>query len=228
MDSELMRLYKNLLSINSEQCNQLRKVYREKMNLEKHVEERFYFEITRMNNELINAKRDLEKKNMELKLLNEKLNDLVTKDYLTGLYNRRYFYQNIENEIMKAKRIGYSISLIMIDFNNFKKVNDTLGHETGDKLLQDFANICNRTLRKDFDIVIRFGGDEFIIVLLNCVEENALEVAMRLEASFSQISSIASLAYGIVEIKHTDNIKIENYLKIIDKKMYDDKAIKNE
>lgn len=227
MSDELLKLYEEVLKINNELVNQLRKAHKEKIMIEKSAEEKFYFEISKINNDLINTKRDLEKKNMELKRLNEKLNDLAIKDELTGLYNRRYFYENIQKEILKAKRIGYSISLIMIDFNNFKKANDTLGHEEGDRLLKEFANICKGVLREDFDFVIRFGGDEFVVVLLDCKENDALQVARRLDMYFKQITDIASLAYGIVEIKHNDeNIKIEDYLKIADKKMYNNKATK--
>lgn len=227
MNDELLKLYKEVLKINNELANQLRKVHKEKMLLEKCAEEKFYFEISKINNDLINTKRDLEKKNLELKLLNKKLSNLAIKDELTGLYNRRYFYDNIEKEIHKAKRIGYSISLIMIDFNNFKKVNDTLGHEEGDRLLREFGNICKQTLREDFDFVIRFGGDEFVIVLLNCLEKDAFQVAMRLDMYFKQITDIASLAYGIVEIRHNDdNMKIQDFLKMADNKMYKNKAKK--
>lgn len=221
MDNESIILFKEMLKICNEQTNQLRKMYKEKMMLEKHVEEKFYLEISRTVNDLINIRRDLEKKNIELEILNNKLNDLAVKDHLTGLYNRRYFYENIEKEIVKAKRIGYSISLIMIDLNDFKKVNDSLGHEEGDRLLKGFGNICQQLLRKDFDFVIRFGGDEFIIVLLDCIGKGALEVAMRLDHSFKEMTDITSLAYGIVEIKHdNEDMKIKNYLKMADEKMY--------
>ncbi len=227
MSDELLKLYEEVLKINNELVNQLRKVHKEKMMIEKSSEEKFYFQISKINNDLINTKRDLEKKNIELKLLNERLNDLSIKDELTGLYNRRYFYENIQKEILKAKRIGYSISLIMIDFNNFKKVNDTLGHEEGDRLLKEFANICKEVLREDFDFVTRFGGDEFVVILLDCIENDGLQVVRRLDMYFKQTTDIASLAYGIVEIKHDDeNIKIQDYLKIADKKMYTNKAAK--
>ncbi len=90
--------------------------------------------------------------------------ELSRVDPLTGLYNRRYFSEIATGEIERAKRYGHAISLAYIDLDNFKTVNDTLGHEEGDEVLTTLARVFQENLRST-DIVGRFGGDEFAIML---------------------------------------------------------------
>jgi PleD family two-component response regulator len=82
--------------------------------------EKFLEEMTMLNNQLINMQRELLKKNIEIQNLNEKLQKMAITDPLTGAFNRRYFYQKLEEEVTRAKRNNYSMSIIYIDLNNFK------------------------------------------------------------------------------------------------------------
>jgi diguanylate cyclase (GGDEF)-like protein len=93
----------------------------------------------------------------------DKLKLMATRDLLTGLYNRNYFNETIAREIERAKRQDEDISVIMIDIDRFKQINDTYGHLHGDGILKECASILTRATRKS-DIVCRFGGDEFLIV----------------------------------------------------------------
>jgi len=88
-------------------------------------------------------------------------------DGLTGLYNYRYFYERLGQEIARARRYGAPVSLLMIDIDDFKAFNDRHGHVAGDEVLQRVATILTSALRRDVDIVARYGGEEFAVILPN-------------------------------------------------------------
>jgi diguanylate cyclase (GGDEF)-like protein len=106
----------------------------------------------------------------------------VVRDGLTGLYNFQAFQDMIEKEFYRAKRYGLPLSLLLIDIDNFKKVNDTYGHQAGDEVLRNVARRLNASLRKS-DSAARYGGEEFAIVLTETALEGALPVAERLRTS---------------------------------------------
>ena len=92
------------------------------------------------------------------------MNEQATRDWLTGLYNRRYFEETLTDHIESANRYGRELSLILFDIDDFKKINDTRGHEAGDEVLRQFADLLKTAARKA-DIVCRYGGDEFAVIL---------------------------------------------------------------
>ncbi len=94
----------------------------------------------------------------------QELFGLATKDALTGLRNRRYFLEGAETEFARARRHNRGFSLLLIDADHFKKVNDSYGHAAGDRVLQGIAEICNRSLR-EVDLVGRLGGEEFAVAM---------------------------------------------------------------
>jgi diguanylate cyclase (GGDEF)-like protein len=97
-------------------------------------------------------------------LLNEVLRQQSLSDPLTGLYNRRFFMSALANEIARAKRRNYQISVVIMDIDHFKQYNDTFGHEAGDQILQKLAGILRKHFRES-DIICRYGGEEFIVFL---------------------------------------------------------------
>ncbi len=101
-------------------------------------------------------------------------------DSLTGLYNNHYFSKEFADLIDKSKRYGRVFSLVMFDVDDFKKINDTYGHHSGDKALTYLAESIRRTIRRDVDIASRYGGDEFMIVFPGTNAENSLKVCERL------------------------------------------------
>ncbi|MFA5375679.1 MAG: PAS domain S-box protein [Dehalococcoidia bacterium] len=109
----------------------------------------------------------------------EKLNKRSITDELTGLYNRRHFYEVIENEMNRTRRYGRCISMAMIDLDGFKKYNDKFGHASGDVILTDFAKALKEGLRRT-DTAFRYGGDEFIVILPSTNAERAKEVIERI------------------------------------------------
>ena len=120
----------------------------------------------------------------KIKLFQETRRLSIT-DGLTGLYNSRHFYENLDLEIARTKRYGNSFSLILVDIDDFKKLNDTYGHQAGDEVLQEIAHIL-RSVSRETDIVARFGGEEFIIILPNTSEEEAVALAGRLIKAVQQ------------------------------------------
>jgi len=121
-------------------------------------------------------------------LLYEHTKQLSITDELTEVFNRRYFSQQFEREIQRAKRYHHSIALIMLDIDHFKAYNDRYGHTLGDHALKTVACKLEKILRKA-DIVARFGGDEFIIMLPEIAKEQAHKVANKLRKEIERTSS---------------------------------------
>ncbi len=115
------------------------------------------------------------------------LRDLVVKDSLTGLYNRHYFFFRFNSEIQRAKRYGRTLSLLLLDVDDFKKFNDEHGHLAGDELLRSLAEIMKAHIRRsddkpsyEVDIACRYGGEEFAVILPEAVSVQGMAAAERL------------------------------------------------
>ncbi|MGM0367770.1 MAG: diguanylate cyclase [Actinomycetota bacterium] len=184
---------------------------------------RLYSKLADINNELLTAQRELEKKNIELEKLNKKLEEMAIRDPLTSLYNRRFFYQKIEEEINRARRLNYGMVVAMADINNFKQVNDSHGHEEGDKVLKKFASIVENNLRKGMDSAYRWGGDEFLILLVDSNLEKAEKVLKRLDSNLRSYLQEVSLSYGFEKISRLEKVDMEKIIKNVDNKMYEHK-----
>lgn len=128
----------------------------------------------------------------ELRMKNKQLEDLLYKveymaitDVLTGLYNRRRFHDVLGKEFERAKRYSTSLSLIFMDIDYFKSVNDIYGHLIGDKVLGDLASIILKSIR-EIDTAARYGGEEFTVILPSTAKEAALHVAERMRISIEK------------------------------------------
>jgi diguanylate cyclase (GGDEF)-like protein len=117
------------------------------------------------------------------------------KDSLTRLFNKRYETQKLKEEISRAKRYGHSLQVALIDLDNFKEVNDTCGHKKGDKVLKRVADGLKQIIRRPYDIAIRHGGDEFVLILPEISSEEAEALCNRI-------------------IEMIENIKINGSIKI--------------
>jgi len=117
------------------------------------------------------------------KLIQEELERLATTDTLTGLLNRRSIFESANKEIRRAIRYQYPFTIIMLDIDHFKRVNDTYGHATGDKVIQLFAEVCLNCLREE-DALGRVGGEEFVAVLVSSTTEGGRIVAERMREAW--------------------------------------------
>ncbi|MGP2657785.1 sensor domain-containing diguanylate cyclase [Malaciobacter sp. WC5094] len=156
----------------------------------------------------------------ELEEVHKKLKEEANKDYLTNLYNKRYFDEVSHNLIEIAKRQNSPISVIMIDIDFFKNINDTYGHIVGDEVIKNIASLLIKNTRKS-DIVSRFGGEEFAILLPNTNKKDAKEIAEKLR---NIIEEHIIILENTKEIKLTISLGVcqmnlkcdENISKVID------------
>ena len=112
----------------------------------------------------------------------EKIQELTITDDCTGLYNARHLYKTLEQEVYRSSRFGYEFSVLFIDLDHFKQVNDTHGHLIGSKLLAEIGYLVKAQLRL-IDFAFRYGGDEFVVLLPQTGKDSALVVAKRLRDS---------------------------------------------
>lgn len=146
---------------------------------------------------------------------------MSTHDYLTGLYNRLYFDYRAEDEIALANRYGQDVSVMMIDFDHFKQVNDEYGHPIGDKLLKCLAEKIKTSVR-DCDTSARIGGDEFVVLMPNTSLKDALVVAERvrstIETSTCDKNHQQTVSIGLVEFQSGETL-VDLY-KRVDQALY--------
>ena len=145
-----------------------------------------------------------ERKKLELQLVKE-----ARTDALTGLYNRRYFYELAEREFALSKRLAGPLALLQLDIDHFKMVNDTYGHDAGDAVLRALSNACRHELR-EIDIIVRFGGEEFVVLLPGADRNRAMEVAERLRVILSKTTVVTDKAENI---SFTVSIGVTNHLQ---------------
>ena len=136
-----------------------------------------------------------------------KLVTMASIDKLSGLLNRQAFEPIILNNIEQSKRTNTQLSLVMIDIDFFKKVNDTYGHLTGDKMIKHISNICKSHARES-DAVCRWGGEEFIIMLADTSVEGAQKIAQRIQDNLSKTSvePMVTISIGITAYQPDESL----------------------
>ena len=139
---------------------------------------------------------DLDARSAELVTANRALREMATRDWLTELYNRRFFQNRLEEELHRAKRYELDLSLLIIDVDNFKQFNDRYGHFVGDEVLKQFAQVVSGQLRETdlvarvgeaVSVAARYGGEEFAVILTNTPQAGAVLVAERLRGAVASI-----------------------------------------
>lgn len=153
------------------------------------------------------------------------LREASIRDVLTRLYNRRYLWDWLENQLSQCARYGHPLACLMIDIDHFKEVNDNYGHVMGDKVLVDFARVVAEHLRAS-DILVRYGGEEFVVLAPYCSRADAGEMAERIRIS-TRNSTIGGLAAGQTTCSVGVSVwtpaqpcTSEELLKAADEKMY--------
>lgn len=160
----------------------------------------------------------------------QRTKDLSHHDDLTGLFNRRYFYDRFEKEVERAKRYNRLFSVILLDLDHFKLYNDSFGHLAGDRALERVAEALNKTVRK-VDIVARYGGEEFVIILPETDKENAVFVAEKLRKKVEKLKLGKDSTNGALTITlgvsnfPLDAVETLDLLESADKALYHGKAL---
>ncbi len=157
-------------------------------------------------------------------------NELAIKDKLTGLYNRRYVDERLPADIVRATMEKLPLSLVFLDLDNLKKINDIYGHSFGDKILTEITNALVKCIRSDIDWAARYGGDEFIICLYNTAKDEAYRITERIRCKISElvistkeeITTTASL--GIYTMEDTP-LTAQELISLADKRMYEAKQL---
>jgi len=153
------------------------------------------------NAELEYKNKKLNSTNAELKDLNEKLEELSITDGLTGLFNHRHFWNLLNTELTRVNLYKGHLALILVDLDDFKRINDQFGHAVGDLLLQSLARVLKETVR-DTDIAARYGGEEFAVLLPDTDEAGVQNVAEKIRAN------VEALRFNIPETDITIGVTV--------------------
>lgn len=160
----------------------------------------------------------------ERKQLEKRLFKMATEDPLTDLYNRRYTIESLLKYKSQADRYGYSLSVMMIDIDDFKKINDTYGHDIGDEVLKALAKAIKENVRSS-DIPSRWGGEEFLVVLPNTNLDGAVYLAERIRESISQIQvgpvKRFTVSIGVSQYKFGETV--DEFITTADRGLYEAK-----
>ncbi len=157
----------------------------------------------------------------------EELYRLAVTDPLTGCYNRRFFDEVVERELANHRRYNVPLSVLFVDVDRLKAVNDSLGHEAGDRVLQAGASFLTRHVRRS-DYLFRWGGDEFVIMIWGTLED-ATQMQAQLKAAFcalrdtSQLPPTLGLSIGCAEVGPS-TIDMTSVVREADERMYQDRA----
>lgn len=145
------------------------------------------------------------------------------RDFLTGLSNRRHFTREVEREVDIHSRNLQPFAIALMDVDNFKIINDTLGHNRGDEILVEVARALGRETRS-FDLVCRYGGDEFIIFMREVGLEQAREIMQRIQHSLNQTVRRAhtdlSFSTGVISFTLDQRISVETLVGMVDRELY--------
>jgi len=147
---------------------------------------------------------ELENKNRELEQLNQVLHRQASIDDLTGIYNHRFIFQRLREEVERADRYQQPLSIMMLDLDHFKTVNDQFGHQTGDIVLHTVAQTIKNTLRH-IDVAGRYGGEEFLVILPQTGLEDAVQVAERIR------EQVEKLTFADKKLRITISIGVSTY-----------------
>jgi len=158
--------------------------------------------------------------------LRKELNRLSITDSLTELYNQRHFYDRLDDEVIRANRQRHTLSLILLDINDFKIYNDKYGHLAGDDILKSAGKIIMSCIREGVDSGYRYGGDEFAIILIDADIDIAQDIGLRIEKAFEDSGRVTiSIGYA----KFSNGMSTKDLVLAADKDLYKTKSnMKNE
>ncbi|MBR2565550.1 MAG: GGDEF domain-containing protein [Paenibacillus sp.] len=168
--------------------------------------EELYQATQEANMELERLHEEYKIKEQALMKVNEQLEMMASTDLLTGLKNRRFFQESMAGNLSLYHREQREFSLLVLDIDHFKRINDTYGHPIGDLVLGNLAGLL-QSISRESDVVARYGGEEFVIILVNCGEQQAIDTAERYRA---QVASAdwgeyqVTVSIGVATVSATD------------------------
>lgn len=216
IDHEILPILKDFMSFDKEKRRISTELSNRVMSLTS--EQGIFEEIMKINNTLVNTKRELTSKNRQLEQLNKELNKMSLTDALTGIYNRRKFFEDVSSYSKTNKFVLY-----MIDVNNLKAINDDLGHAIGDKALCLLSSELKNQLTLLDGNTYRLGGDEFSCIVSLEHSPKLNNIFIDINQKLQEIHSYTGISYGCVEVDGLTNYKnfnIEEYMIEADKLMY--------
>ncbi len=185
-------------------------------------------ELSKINSKIASIKNYLEaaKPVIESKILMDKLRDTSLRDGMTGLYNRRFLEEFIDQVVSQAKREKGTYAVLMLDVDFFKSVNDTYGHDVGDLVIVQIGKMLKENVR-EADLAIRYGGEEFVVMLHNATEEGTNDVAKKIHSAFANLifevgdgkTMQKTMSIGIAKYP-TDGDTIWKCIKLADTALY--------
>lgn len=166
----------------------------------------------------------VEQRTREMRVLNARLEAIAHQDYLTGVYSRRHFMERLQQEINRSRREQTPLSLLMLDIDHFKSINDQWGHQTGDDVLAALGELL-RSRCRDYDVVGRYGGEEFCLLLPGANGEQAWRIAEALRQQIRDRIRLAeapdvevTASFGIAELRPEQTL--ENWFREADQALY--------
>ena len=164
---------------------------------------------------------------LAISLDNAKLFSLAVCDGLTGAYVRRYYEIRVNEEISKLKRQPGSVAIILFDLDEFKSINDRCGHPVGDHVLQLFTGLLKANLRNQLDVICRYGGEEFIVLLPDTELDEAVEIAERIRSLCEKLKTaglpedmMITVSAGIASTNHRILLSADEMLHCADSALY--------
>ena len=154
------------------------------------------------------------------------LEKMAVTDDLTRLYNHRFFVKRLNEEFKRAKRYTTSLSYIMVDIDNFKKINDSYGHQSGDVVLQEVSKVIKKCVRET-DVVARYGGEEFAVILPHSTSEDACKLANRIRNTVKHYKSniigsegLLTVSIGVSTYPHKEVEDVDDLIRKADDGLY--------
>ncbi|MDP8257777.1 MAG: diguanylate cyclase [Candidatus Alcyoniella australis] len=231
LTDDLLRINKELVEKNDEieaqraKLEKMAEEFRRQKDIAVEMSEKF----AQANLELLRAQEEIRQKNLKLEAANKKLQHLSITDGLTGFYNHRHMQTLLEAEIGRAKRYDLKMSLLMLDLDKFKDINDNYGHLFGDAVLKRVADIIRSNIRET-DLPSRYGGDEFLMILPHTGLKRAQQMAQRIHADIRGYSFVSSkgsanvtVSVGISGYPNPEVWTKDDLIRMADSAMYEAK-----
>jgi len=187
-----------------------------------------------LNEKMTRMLEEVRVKNQQLEEAVDKLETMAATDPLTGLHNRRAFHKVMEQRFAETQRHRYDLACLMIDLDGFKQLNDTLGHQAGDGLLQRASRVLEANCRRS-DVAGRYGGDEFIVIFPQTDEATARQIAQRIADEFNRLGTASyeredgstgrvTMSMGLATYQHTRPANPDQMVAFADHALYRAKA----